>query len=36
MKGIALQPDYQFVQNPDFSKTVKDAEVGSLRLEVSF
>lgn len=32
--GIAVQPDFQFVQNPSFSDTVKDASIVSLRVEI--
>ncbi len=36
MTGVALQPDFQFIQNPSFSRELQNARVGSLRLELSF
>lgn len=36
IKGISLQPDLQYVINPGFSTTVKQATYGALRLEVNF
>jgi porin len=34
--GIAIQPDYQYVQNPGFQRGAKPANVANIRLEVGF
>lgn len=33
-RGIALQPDFQYVQNPSFSKQNENALVGTVRVEI--
>lgn len=34
--GVAVQPDYQYVQNPGFLRGGRPANVGAIRLEVGF
>jgi len=35
-RGVAIQPDYQFVINPSANPTIKDAHVIGLRTEINF
>lgn len=34
--GVALQPDYQYIVQPNTDSAVSDASVGALRVEISF
>ncbi len=35
MKGVAVQPDFQYITHPGYSGTVPNALLGALRLELS-
>ena len=34
--GISVTPDVQYIQNVGLSKTVEDAQVGTIRIEIEF
>lgn len=36
LKGLALQPDFQYISSPNTSYAVPDAKVGAIRVELNF
>lgn len=36
LPGLALQPDFQYVQHPATDASIKDASVGAVRIEIGF